>query len=257
MVARAVRVRARCRAVAAPLAAALLGIALVHLVPPPLAITWSFAHLYRHPALPVGGAVLAVPGIAVAATRWRERWHPAVAFLVVILVPYLAYAVTMDPLWGAFADWDLFGFQVAATALLARWAFVVWGRDCPRAFGVLLGLASAEAGVRLLARWNAMHVDQQAHVIESPFHVPGPKDSPSSWPRLAVRACFAFRTCPRVLLYGTPWLHLTPPAPPAPSDDPFNRSVQAQSCAGSRLIDDLAEARCGAVLVEAADCTSR
>jgi len=44
---------------------------------------------------------------------------------------------------------------------------------------------------------------------------------------LAVRTFFALRTGPRVLLYGTPWHHLTAPAPPAPADDPFNRSVQA------------------------------
>lgn len=140
-------------------------------------LSWTHAAEVAHTLFlvdPVGWAMLGTAGVAVAATRWREPWHPAVPLLLGIAVPYLAYLVAMDPLWGAYADWDLFAYQVAATAILASWAFVTWGRGCPRACGLLLGLALAAASTHLLARWNAMHVDLRRHVHESPFHVPVP-----------------------------------------------------------------------------------
>jgi len=48
---------------------------------------------------------------------------------------------------------------------------VACGRKHPRAFGYLLGLALAAAGVHLLARWNALDVDLPRHLLESPYHV--------------------------------------------------------------------------------------
>ena len=99
---------------------------------------------------------------------WRE---PAATLLALLVGPWLAYLVTMDPLFGAFADWDLFSYGAAATSLLGGWAFVSWGREHPRAFGWLLGLALAAAGVHLLARWNALDVDLPRHLLESPYHV--------------------------------------------------------------------------------------
>ena len=99
-----------------------------------------------------------------------RTWSPQAALLALIVLPYLAYVVAMDPLFGAFADWDLFSYGAAATSLLGAYAFVVWGREHERAFAWLLGLAIASAGVHLLARWNALEVDLPRHLLESPYH---------------------------------------------------------------------------------------
>src|SRR5207244_4492767 len=95
------------------------------------------------------------PGPARRPAAARPR---APALLALLVAPWLAYVVAMDPLFGAFADWDLFSYGAAATSLLGAYAFVAWGRAAPRAFGWLLGLALAAASVHLLARWNALDV---------------------------------------------------------------------------------------------------
>src|SRR5436190_413949 len=99
-----------------------------------------------------------------------RTWSPPAALLALVVLPYLAYVVAMDPLFGALADWDLFSYGAAATSLLGAYAFVVWGREHERAFAWLLGLAIASAGVHLLARWNALDVDLPRHLLESPYH---------------------------------------------------------------------------------------
>jgi hypothetical protein len=119
----------------------------------------------------VGVLLLMVAGGSLAARHWRPPWDAAAVFLGLVVLPYLAYLGTMDALWGAFADWDLFSFGAAATSLLGGYAFVTWGRTCPRAAAVLLGVALAAAGVHLLARLNALDVDLRRHYAESPFHV--------------------------------------------------------------------------------------
>src|SRR5437899_3164566 len=99
-----------------------------------------------------------------------RTWSLQAALLALTVLPYLAYVVAMDPLFGAFADWDLFSYGAAATSLLGAYAFVVWGREHEHAFAWLLGLAIASAGVHLLARWNALDVDLPRHLLESPYH---------------------------------------------------------------------------------------
>jgi len=114
--------------------------------------------------------VLVCGGWLVARSRGRGC-DPLAAFLALMVLPWVAYVVAMDPLFGAFADWDLFSYGAAATSLLGAYTFVHWGRECPRAFGLLLGVALAAAGVHLLARLNALNVDLQHHLLESPYHV--------------------------------------------------------------------------------------
>src|SRR5213592_487309 len=109
--------------------------------------------------------------LLVVCGAWLPRRDPAAALLALLVAPWLAYVVAMDPLFGAFADWDLFSYGAAATSLLGAYAFVAWGRAAPRAFGWLLGLALAAASVHLLARWNALDVDLPRHLLESPYHV--------------------------------------------------------------------------------------
>lgn len=105
-----------------------------------------------------------------------SRSHPPAGrlhalFLLTVAVPYFAYFATMDELWGAFVDWDCFSFGVSAPTLLGAYGFVVWGRRRPRAFAWLLGVALATSGVHLLARLNALHVDLNVHLLESPPRV--------------------------------------------------------------------------------------
>jgi hypothetical protein len=117
----------------------------------------------------VGALLLAVVG-----TWWLVRGgrpDARVTLLLAAIVPGFVYFVTMDPAWGAYEDWDLFSYLAAPPALLAAWAFVAWGREYPRVFPLLLGLALATSGVHLLARANAMDVDIGIHLKESPTHL--------------------------------------------------------------------------------------
>ena len=137
------------------------------LLPPGYMVGATHAREVLHTLLLVDGIGIL---LLVACGAWLPRSQPA-ALLVAVVLPYLAYVVAMDPLFGALADWDLFSYGAAATSLLGGWAFVAWGREHPRAFGWLLGLALATAGVHLLARWNALAVDLPRHLLESPYHV--------------------------------------------------------------------------------------
>src|SRR5437870_1062402 len=136
----------------------------------PLGYLLSGAH-----AREVVHTLLLVDGVGVlllvVCGAWLPRRDRAAALLALLVAPWLAYVVAMDPLFGAFADWDLFSYGTAATSLIGAYAFVAWGRAAPRAFGWLLGLALAAASVHLLARWNALDVDLPRHLLESPYHV--------------------------------------------------------------------------------------
>lgn len=136
-------------------------------------------------ALDLVHLVILIDGVGLALFAlygWRglfERAQPIpgrlqALFLLALTAPYFAYFATMDQLWGAFADWDLFSFGVTAPALFGAFGFVLWGRRRPRAFAWLLGLALATSGVHLLARLNALQVDLPAHLLESPPRV-GPR----------------------------------------------------------------------------------
>ena len=135
----------------------------------PLGYLLSGAHAREvvHTLLLVDGVGVLL--LVVCGARLPRR-EPAAALLALVVAPWLAYVVAMDPLFGAFADWDLFSYGAAATSLLGAYAFVVWGREHERAFAWLLGLAIASAGVHLLARWNALDVDLPRHLLESPYH---------------------------------------------------------------------------------------
>jgi hypothetical protein len=119
-----------------------------------------------------GTGVLLVVVLAPALARrvWRE---PALWVVGAVVAPYLAYVACMDPIYGAFADWDLFGYGAAATSLLGAALLVRWGRDDAPGFALVLGLAVAANAVHLLARYHALDVDLPRHIAESPRHVPG------------------------------------------------------------------------------------
>lgn len=120
---------------------------------------------------PVGWLLLLGPGVALLSRSGTRTVSPFAAFLAAIATPYLVYAFWMDPLFGAYQDWDLWVTGAPAVSLLAAWAFIVWGRDQPRVTGALLGLALACASVHALARLHAIPIDAERHLRESPFHV--------------------------------------------------------------------------------------
>ena len=122
--------------------------------------------------------VLLIDGVGVLLLLVTSGWalmsravDAPVLFLASVAASFLPYLVTVDPVWGALGDWDLFSYAAAITSVLGGYLLVLWGRECPRLFAVVLGLALAASGVHLLARWNAMTVDYQRHLLESPFHV--------------------------------------------------------------------------------------
>ena len=123
------------------------------------------------------GWVLLLGTAAFAISRWRRdaRWRrdeaPALAFLALLVVPSLVFVVVMEPLYGAYGDWDLFSYPAVGTAVLGGYAFVSWGRAFPKWFPWLLGLALACASVHLLARLNALDVEGERHRLESPSHI--------------------------------------------------------------------------------------
>jgi len=147
----------------------------------PLSFMLSTVH-----AAEVGHTLLLVDGVGVllllVAGGWvvaRRRWDERAAFLSLLVLSYLAYVIAMDPVFGPFADWDHFSYGAAATSVLGAYVFVLWGRECPRPFRVLLGVALAAAGVHLLARLNGLDVNLWGHLDESPFHlgVPDPSNA--------------------------------------------------------------------------------
>jgi hypothetical protein len=118
----------------------------------------------------VGMLLVLVLAPALVRRCWRER---EMVLLAALVAPYLAYAVWMDPVYGAFADWDLFSYGGVATSLLGAALLVRWGRQGSPAFAPLLGLCLAANVVHLLARFHALDVDLVRHLLESPRHVPG------------------------------------------------------------------------------------
>lgn len=93
------------------------------------------------------------------------------AFLALSLVGFVPYVLAFDPVWGAYGDWDLFSYLAAPISLLGAYAFISWGRRCPRPFAVLLGVALAANAVHLLARLNAVAFDIERHQAETPDHL--------------------------------------------------------------------------------------
>jgi len=119
----------------------------------------------------VGVLLAAGAGLWLVCADPEGRRAPAFHFLLALAATYLAYVVVMDPVFGAFGDWDLFSYGAAFTSLVGGYAFIRWGRACPRPFAVVLALALATAGVHLLARLNALDVELTRHMAESPDHI--------------------------------------------------------------------------------------
>ena len=120
---------------------------------------------------PVGWVLLlaCAPPLLVRRGAWKSRVE--LVFLLGLVLPYLAFLVAMDPLYGAYADWTLYSYGAVGTALLGGFAFVRWASDEPRLFGVLLGLALAVSSVHLLAKFHALDVGRELHFRESPPHL--------------------------------------------------------------------------------------
>ncbi|MGH7894741.1 MAG: hypothetical protein ACREQL_08735 [Candidatus Binatia bacterium] len=117
----------------------------------------------------VGMLLVLVLGPALAREVPRE---PELGFLAALVLPYLLYCVVMDPVYGAFADWDLFSYGAAVTSLFGGALFVRWGRLGSPAFAPLFGLALAANLVHLLARFHALQFYVDWHLLESPTHWP-------------------------------------------------------------------------------------
>src|SRR5439155_21530659 len=117
----------------------------------------------------VGILLVAVTGTWLALRLLRRRtWDPAAAVLAIIAAGFFAFTITLNNPFGNFANWDVYSYGAAVTALLGGYAFVTWGRECQPSFRWLLGLGLAAAAIHLLARLNAMHLDLRRHIAESP-----------------------------------------------------------------------------------------
>lgn len=139
----------------------------------PLAFMFSTRHAAEvlHTLFLVDGVGAVLIGVCGSWLVRQGLVDSRAVLLALVAGPYLAYVVAMDPVFGPFADWDLFSYGAIATSLLGAYAFVCWGRRHARLFGPLLGMALAGAFVHLLARLNALDVDLAQHLRESPYHI--------------------------------------------------------------------------------------
>ena len=119
---------------------------------------------------PVGWTLVLVPGAFVFAGVARSPDRAKLAFLLPMLAGHLAFLITMDSLYGAYLDWDLYSYGSIWTSLLGGYALVHYGKGS-RWLGLLLGLALATACIHLMARLHAMDVDYDLHVQESEPHI--------------------------------------------------------------------------------------
>lgn len=94
--------------------------------------------------------------------------------LILLLGPVAFYAFLMDPLWGPYADWDLFSYAAVPLSFFGGYALVIWGREAPQLRGYLMGLVLAANLIHLGARLNALEFERERHMLESPSHELGP-----------------------------------------------------------------------------------
>jgi hypothetical protein len=147
---------------------------------------WSVTHVLLL-VDPVGWVLMLGPGSWLALGRVEIRVRRRLIFLALIVLAYLAYCLAMDPLYGAYLDWDLFSYGAVASSLLGAYALVVWGRGRSAPLvGAALGLALALNLVHLAARLNAMPEHRARHVHESPPHLSVPPAPRSFGPDGAV-----------------------------------------------------------------------
>lgn len=162
------------------------------LLPPEYLFTWTHASEVLHDVVLIDAAgwlFLLVAGGALALRRGARALPATAALAIAIAVPYTLYALVMDPVYGAFYDWDLWSPGAGVVTLLGGWALVAWGRDRARLLGVLVGLALAYDATHLLARLNAVQVDSKRHLRESPYHfnLPPGERTPEELKRRAYR----------------------------------------------------------------------
>lgn len=145
----------------------------------PLDYAFGVKHLveFLHGLLLTDGVGVLLLATVLPVVLWRTRdlasWR-VLLLLGALAGPVLVYAFLMDPLFGPYADWDLFSYGAIATGLLGAYAFVRWGRDRGAWVGAVAGLLVAVAVVHALARLNALDVDFARHMREEPFHVTVP-----------------------------------------------------------------------------------
>jgi len=150
----------------------------------PLAQVLSAGHLWQvlHGVLlvdPVGSWLTLTLAIPVAARVLAAAPSLAVrvaALVGAIVLPYGVFLLWMDPLYGAYVDWDLFSYGAVATSLLGALLLFEWGRARPQWLGVLLGLAVAVNATHLLARFHGLPIDRAEHLQESPEHLRVPAE---------------------------------------------------------------------------------
>jgi hypothetical protein len=126
-------------------------------------------------ALEVASTALLVDGMGIVLLLLCGAWilrHPVAWFLAAVAAPSLVYCVTMDPLFGPYADWDLFSYIAVVTSLLGGYAFVTWGRD-RRWTGALLGIVLAANTSHLLAKLNGLDLGFEEYIQQSPWHGAG------------------------------------------------------------------------------------
>jgi len=126
--------------------------------------------------LEVVSGLLLIDGMGVVLTLLFGAWLvrlPSAWFLLAVLAPMLVHFATMDPLFGPYADWDLFSYIAVVTSLVGGFGFVLWARGHARVAGVLLGVVLAANVTHLVAKLNGLELDFEKHIRESPWHSNG------------------------------------------------------------------------------------
>lgn len=121
---------------AAVIGAGLGSVLLLHVLEPPLAITWSYAHLWRHPALPLAALGLAVvlPAAAhrlVRSRLWRRpcppwSWPVALALLAVLAIVLPLAATRFPPFQPGLDQHYYLGAANDASRGIKRWYLGGW-----------------------------------------------------------------------------------------------------------------------------------
>jgi hypothetical protein len=152
----------------------------------PFSYLWSPVHLreFLHTFLlidGVGSLLCLTTGGILTARILRGDFLSSAAVVLVLAATVVGYAFVMDPLWGAYRDWDLFSYAAVPTSLFGGYSFVAWCRAHPQWRGPLSGLLLAASLVHLAARLNAIELEAERHTEESPMHLqfPEPETSPT------------------------------------------------------------------------------
>jgi hypothetical protein len=139
----------------------------------PLSYMLTFHHVleFLHALLLLDPTGLVISSTLVPLALARPT--PVALFLAAIVAPGLYFMFTIDPLWGAYADWDLFSYLALPITLLSAAGFLAFARVHEGLAPWLLGLALAASGTHLAARLNSLDVHFDRHLAESPYHIEG------------------------------------------------------------------------------------